>query len=385
MIDKSHEEKVLGSGRINIKRLTDANITEVATDEISAIQFDKSGKAILVASNDRYIRLFNIDGDRNEKILSVQFKEMIIRSSFFIQSNDTTSSSSEIIIGGRKPYYYSYDITHGTITKIPGINSFQVKSFENMIVSPNSTTMIVASSNGTSHVIDTRHKSWICDLKMNSQVKAISYLDETLVLTSSLDANVYLWDLRFSGKCVSRFVHDDGTPTHAISGFPIQKSSLINYSSMNSETMTQYKQNTKTLSRSNSYTSQYQLAIGAESGVVSLYNGICSLQDSKELLLKTRYSYQHDKQKSLMNLVNPITCLKYHPSGEILAMASQGQQNQLRLIHIPTQTIFHNWPTEKTPLHTVTCFDFSRGGAYFAIGNKRGKVLLYQLKHFQEA
>ena len=71
--------------------------------------------------------------------------------------------------------------------------------------------------------------------------------------------------------------------------------------------------------------------------------------------------------------------------GELLAIASKEKKDQLKLIHLPTCTIFENWPTEKTPIRKVTCLDFSPGGAYLAMGNNRGKVLLYRLHHYGSA
>lgn len=66
-------------------------------------------------------------------------------------------------------------------------------------------------------------------------------------------------------------------------------------------------------------------------------------------------------------------------------MASSQKKNQLKLVHLPSCTVFENWPTERTPLNKVTCLDFSPGGAYMAFGENKGRVLLYRLKHFEAA
>lgn len=51
-------------------------------------------------------------------------------------------------------------------------------------------------------------------------------------------------------------------------------------------------------------------------------------------------------------------------------------------MHLPSATVFANWPTQATPLHHVTTVDFSKGSEFLAIGNAKGKVLLYTIKHF---
>lgn len=45
-------------------------------------------------------------------------------------------------------------------------------------------------------------------------------------------------------------------------------------------------------------------------------------------------------------------------------------------------TVYSNWPTASTPLNKVTDVAFSSGSQYLAIGNSKGRVLLYRLNHF---
>ena len=71
--------------------------------------------------------------------------------------------------------------------------------------------------------------------------------------------------------------------------------------------------------------------------------------------------------------------------GELLAIASSQKKDQLNLVHFPSCTVFSNWPTERTPIKKVTSLDFSPGGRYLALGNNRGRVLLYRLSHFETA
>lgn len=51
-------------------------------------------------------------------------------------------------------------------------------------------------------------------------------------------------------------------------------------------------------------------------------------------------------------------------------------------IHLPSLTSFANWPTSSTPLGHVTAVDFSAQSEYLAVGNTRGRVLLYHLKEY---
>lgn len=54
-------------------------------------------------------------------------------------------------------------------------------------------------------------------------------------------------------------------------------------------------------------------------------------------------------------------------------------------MHLPSLKVFSNWPTSGTPLGHVVDVDFSHSSEYVAIGNSRGKVLLYALRHYLAA
>jgi U3 small nucleolar RNA-associated protein 18 len=64
-------------------------------------------------------------------------------------------------------------------------------------------------------------------------------------------------------------------------------------------------------------------------------------------------------------------------------MASQTKKNALRLLHVPTQTVFQNWPTTNTPVHYTSATAFSPHSGYYAVGNDKGKALLFRLNHYE--
>ena len=86
--------------------------------------------------------------------------------------------------------------------------------------------------------------------------------------------------------------------------------------------------------------------------------------------------------KALYNLATKADVMRFNAQGTVLAMGSTMQRDALRLVHVPSRTVFANWPTSKTPLHYVHCVAFSPDSGYLAIGNARGRVLLYKLQHY---
>lgn len=287
---------MLQSGKIDIARISNLNVAEPTKEPISVVKFSQNSNLALVGSNDKYIRLFQVDGDKNEKVLGVKFQNWSVSSADFLSASPT-SEPNEIIVAGKRPHLYSYDIVSGSITKVLAIVNCKTKLFSSIEKSKEGTYLALMGRDGYTHIMSAKYKSWVMDLKMNCAVKAASFLDDHVLMTSGEDTEVYIWDLRYSGKCVHKFTNDDGTPTHSLATLP-----KVNITDQNIS--------------SKSYTSNYLLAVGAESGVVNVYDGNCTTKDS--LLSHTL----NRKKKSIMNLTTTVTSCKFHPTGDILAIGT---------------------------------------------------------------
>jgi U3 small nucleolar RNA-associated protein 18 len=89
--------------------------------------------------------------------------------------------------------------------------------------------------------------------------------------------------------------------------------------------------------------------------------------------------------KAFMHLTTSLDNLRFNFDSQILALSSRTKKDALRLVHVPSNTVFSNWPTPKTPLQYVHSMAFSPGGGYFAAGKADGRVLLYRLHHYDHA
>jgi hypothetical protein len=56
------------------------------------------------------------------------------------------------------------------------------------------------------HLVSGKTRSWMCDIKMNSNVRSMNFLDDNSLVTGGSSSDVYLWDLRLSGKCLAKWV-----------------------------------------------------------------------------------------------------------------------------------------------------------------------------------
>ena len=101
-----------------------------------------------------------------------------------------------------------------------------------------------------------------------------------------------------NGRCLRRFAHEDGTCSSSLAVCPASSSS--------------------------SY-----IAVGAESGVVSVYNEILKGYDSDSTV-----SGAVKPIRSIMNLRTIISSIAFHPLGEVMAIASEQQKDLLKLGNI---------------------------------------------------
>ena len=88
------------------------------------------------------------------------------------------------------------------------------------------------------------------------------------------------------------------------------------------------------------------------------------------LLLEYHEAVRLDKE-------NAAALVRLCASGGLLALGSKWAKDALRLVRLPALRTVPNWPTAKTPLHYVTALALQ--GDKLAIGNDRGRVLLYRL------
>ena len=232
----------------------------------------------------------------------------------------------------------------GKLDHIPRIVGREEKSLERCVASPDGRTLAFCGNDGYVVLFDARSKHWIADLKMNGSVRAICFTPGgEQIIASGSDGDVYRWDLK-SRRCLERFSTEDGTISSALAA------------------------------------SSRHLAVGAESGVVNLYSESRNLARPPSMFRSSR----RDPIKSIMNLHTSADSLCFNHDGQILALSSSREKMGLKLLHVPSATVFSNWPTSKTPLNYVWSMDFSPQSRFMAVGNDQGKCLLYRLMHYDD-
>ncbi|KAL9111202.1 MAG: hypothetical protein Q9227_004279 [Pyrenula ochraceoflavens] len=116
------------------------------------------------------------------------------------------------------------------------------------------------------------------------------------------------------------------------------------------------------------------IAIGSSSGVVNVY-------DRRAWTIESISKTPRPKPtKVLEQLTTPVSHLEFSADSQMLAMASRWKKDALRLVHLPSYTVYRNWPTSETPLGRISSVALSPGGEYLAVGNERGKIRLWEIR-----
>lgn len=326
-------DRKLLPGLLEYSRLVDANAEDPSNGPINSVQFHKNAQLLLSAGLDRRLRFFQIDGKRNTKIQSIFLEDCPIRKASFLPDG------SQVIISGRRKFFYSLDLVKAKVNKIGPLTGREEKSLEYFEVSPDSNTIAFTGNEGYILLVSSTTKQLIGTLKMNGTVRSLSFAaNGHHLLSFGGDGHIYHWDLR-TRACFHKAI-DDGCV------------------------------NGTTLSTSPNGT---LFAAGSDSGVVNVYNREAFLGGKRKPI------------KTIENLTTKVDFLKFNNDAQILAIGSGMKKNSLKLIHIPSFTVFSNWPPPNRTLHYPRSLDFSPGGGFMAFGNAAGKVLLYKLHHYQHA
>ncbi|KAI7814665.1 U3 small nucleolar RNA-associated protein 18-like protein, partial [Triplophysa rosa] len=111
----------------------------------------------------------------------------------------------------------------------------------------------------------------------------------------------------------------------------------------------------------------------SQSGVVNVYSQKDCLQNTEPKPLK-----------AIMNLVTAATSLCFNNTSEILAIGSRADDEANRLVHIPSFTVFSNFPLmRKKTIFQTRCVDFSPRSGFYTVANNKGHALLFRLLHYK--
>lgn len=330
----------LRGGILNLRTLPHANEEDPNRAEARCVEFHPSGRIIFTAGLDKTLRLFMIDGEKSSKIQGIHVENFPIHSAHF------TGGGKEIILTGRRKYFYRIDVDSGTVQMMHTLNRHEDKSWEKFEVSADGSKLAFLGQQGKIVLMSNTSKQEMGQLRHNSRVQSAAFAPagacEHHLYSATEEGTVYLWDVR-KMACVD--MHKDEGAVH--------NSSIA--------------------------VSPKHYALGSDSGVVNVYPS-SELGNSKRTSI---FGVRTPKpEKTFFNLRTEIDNISFNADGQVMTFSSHVKKDAVRIAHMPSMSVFKNWPSTKTSVRRVCKTVFSPGSGYMAIGNDKGDVHMLRLKDY---
>jgi U3 small nucleolar RNA-associated protein 18 len=212
VLKKSH---VLPGGILDIKQLKSCCLGKSAGG-VSGIQFHPHANVLLATGTQRSAVIFQVDGEANPKLQSIDFENASLCMAKFSQDG------KEILGVGSRQVFYVYDIGSGKVSRIDTKGHRGISS--KFVISPDNKYIAFPAQNGYISLFSNKTRQWMFDLKMNGTVDDTAFSSGSQELLSiGSDGQIYVWDMR-SRSCINKFT-DQG----CVHGTSLAVSSLDMY------------------------------------------------------------------------------------------------------------------------------------------------------------
>ena len=317
---------------IDIQRTHD--VAKAGPSSVDVLEFHNELPLLLTAGPSSMITLYHVSPhppNPNPILTSLYLKGSPVRSASF--------HDLQILVGARRRYFHRWALSSGLVTKMSrpvyGTTRQQQKTMENFKLSPDGKYVGLIGSTkkggGVINVLSTESQQWVCQCRVESRGGVADFAwTKTGFLVIGKNGEVSDFDVE-SRSIVSRWQDEGsvGTTVIAIGG-------------------------------------DRWIAVGSSSGMVNLYDRL----NGKD----------GQPRRVFDQLTTPVSHLVFSDDGQMLVIASRWQKNALRLVHLPSCSVYRNWPTDKTPLGRISSVALSKGGDLLAVGNEQGKVRLWEIR-----
>ena len=351
---------------LDIQRSRD--VPEHHCEQVTVLQFHPSLPSILMsASKSTLLRLHKIDPAAhptpNPTITTIQLARTSIKRASF-----SGVDGGNITIAGRRRYIHNWNLMSGKVTKtsqIAGnITKLEHRTFEWFRASPCGRYIAILGTlkrgGGTIYILSSVSMMPTAEARLNSRDGVADFMwwrnGEGLTI---LGRNGCVGEYSLSQQMFVITWMDQGNIGGTVLGLGGKEGPDI-------------------------LGTDRWLAIGSKSGIVNVYDRNTlyrevSRTDEGEISVEMENSGRPEPRKTLEQLVTKVTTIEFSPDGELLVVASVEKKDALKVVHLPTCTVYRNWPTEQTPLGRVTAVAIS-SERYLAIGNDSGKIRIWEIR-----
>ncbi|KAK3995496.1 WD40-repeat-containing domain protein [Cladorrhinum sp. PSN332] len=328
---------------------------------VSSLAFHPTRPILLSTSVSSIMYLHSIDPAAhptpNPLLTSVQVKRTDLRRAAFVGSE-----GEEIVFAGRRRYFHSWNLSSGNVKKVSKVQGHQKehRTMERFRVSPDGKYMAIAASDkkggGMLNIVSVGTMQWIAQARIDGRGGIADFAwwsDGNGLTIAGKDGQVAEWSM--TTKRTVGIWRDEGS----IGG------TVMILGGRNGPT---------------ELGGHRWVAVGNTSGILNVY-------DRNELVVKSKDKKGVAEVKKLPSptrtfeqLTTAVSVAAFSPDGQLLAFGSAHKKDAMRLAHLPSCTVYRNWPTEQTPLGRITAVAFSAGSDVLAVGNDAGKIRLWEIR-----
>ena len=349
---------------IHVARLRDANAATQGPGcgAVCALQFHPRRPQLLVAgtARDSFVRLYDVDGERNSVVAEAALRGLRLEAACLVGPDPT-----EVVATGTQPFFYVYDLPSGTVAKVDRVIGRRERAYPRVAAAPSGEYLVLhGGAGGEGVVLSGRTKQLVGTVRLASPLlaaAAFSRADPNILYAAGAGADVFAFDMRMLMRCVQRFSYSGASNVTALAVAPVPAAPSTGNTAG---------------SATGGLIDRY-MAVGSDSGVVDIFPG----DEIRAASLRRRPV----AARSLMNLTTAADSAVFNHDAQLLAISSRRKANAFKLVHLPSCTVFSNWPTPTVPTNYVYSTAFSPNGGYLAIGNDRGRALLFRMCHWPSA
>jgi len=344
--DDASQKRKLRPEVIDIQRTKD--IGDVQQSAITCLSFHPSLPLLLSSGPSGTLYLHHITSSSssssstlpNPLLTSLHIRNLALSTSAF-HPLDT-----RIFLSARRRYFHTWDLATGLVTKTTRIygQSSEQKSMGTLRPSPCGRFVALKGTGkkggGTVNILDAKTLQWTSQVRVESLGGIADFSwwgDGRGICIAGRNGEVTEWDVD-TQTVVGRW-NDQGAVGITV----------IALGGKNGR------------GASATIGTDRWIAVGSSSGVVNVY-------DRREWYIS--FTTPHVRTdicprnplptKVLDHLTTPISNLTFNTDAQVLCMSSKWKKDAMRLVHLPSCTVYKNWPTASTPLGRITSVAFGR-------------------------
>ncbi|KAK4128745.1 WD40 repeat-like protein [Parathielavia appendiculata] len=361
--DASRKRRKLRPETIDVQRTRDIPDTHKAG--VSSLAFHPRRPILLSSSTSSIMYLHHIDPSAhptpNPALTSVQVKRTDLRRAAFVGPD-----GDEVVFAGRRRYFHSWNLSSGLVKKVSKIQGHQKeqRTMERFRASPCGRYLALVASDkkggGMLNIVNVGSMQWIAQARIDGRGGVADFAwwsDGNGLTIAGKDGQVTEWSM--ATRRTVGIWRDEGS----VGGTVMALGGRNGPAELGGDRW---------------------VAVGSNSGVLNVY-------DRNELLVKQQQQAKAgsgqveikrlpEPVRAFEQLTTSISVVTFSPDGQLMAFGSQHKKDAFRLVHLPSCTVYRNWPTEQTPLGRITAVAFSAGSDMLAVGNDVGKIRLWEIR-----